>query len=330
MDLSFEALQPLWHGAISLETTAEYVRPWRIPYAQRGLYPASLLPLAATQAGVRLAFYSDTRRIAGEIELKEDNQKLDLFIDGKLVETVDLAGKCAFAFEGLPAGEKLVELWVPQRGDFALRRFELEDGATVRRYEDKRPRWITYGSSITHCKSSSSPSRTWPGIVAQAQGWNHTNLGFGGQCHLDPQMARLIRDLPADYISICAGINIFSGPSLNARSFPAAVVGTALTIRDKHPQTPLLFISPIYSLPRETEPNSQGLILPNYREMVEEAVATLRAEGDANVHYLSGLKIAGEETAHLMPDNLHPDAEGAEVMGRNFVAHAVPLLTGQG
>jgi len=328
MNFPLDALEACWHGAISLEKTAEYVRPWRIPFQDRALFPPAMLAAASTQAGVRLAFDSDTCRVAGEIVPLEGNQKLELFVNGCLVETVDLSGKDFFAFEGLEAGEKRLELWLPQRGDFALKRFEIDDNATLRPFEDSRPRWVTYGSSITHCRAASSPSRTWPGIVAQTQNWNHTNLGYGGQCHLDPQMARLIRDLPADYLSICAGINIYSGPSLNQRSFRPALIGTIQIIREKHPTTPLLVISPIYSHPRETNPNSQGWTLPDYRAAVEEAVETLRAHGDENVHYLSGLKIAGEECDPLMPDRLHPDAEGCEVMAQNFLRYAVPILTG--
>lgn len=315
-----------WQGHISLEQTTDYTRPWRLPVADERLYYPDLVDRAKSQAGVRLAFYSNTNRIAGQILPFENNQLLDLYLDGAFHGSVDLAQSPQFAFENLPSGEHLIELWLPQRGDFALQYLELDSNASFNPYIDSRPRWVTYGSSITHCRNASSPSYTWPAIVARHQEWNHTNLGYGGHCHLDPLLACLIRDLPANYISICAGINIYGLSSLNSRTFVSALVGFVRIIREKHPETPILLISPIYSCDRETTPNAVGWTLQDYRNGVEEAVTRLRDHGDSHIHYLSGLEIFDESLAHLLPDNLHPDAEGIRIMGQRFIEKAVPLL----
>jgi len=315
-----------WQGHISLEQTADYTRPWRLPVADRELYYPDLVDRAKTQAGIRLSFYSNTSRIAGRILPFEDNQPVDLYLDGVFHSNIPLAGQSQFAFENLHGGEHLVELWLPQRGDFALQYLELSDNASFTPYIDSRPRWVTYGSSITHCRNASSPSFTWPGIVARHQEWNHTNLGFGGHCHLDPLLACVIRDLPASYISICAGINIYGMASLNHRTFATSLIGFVRIIREKHPVTPILLISPIFSCHRETTPNAVGWTLQDYRNAVEEAVQRLRAHGDSHIHYLNGLELFDESLAHLLPDQLHPDAEGIRIMGQRFIEKGVPLL----
>jgi len=315
-----------WHGHVSLERTASYTRPWRIPFAERTLFPPELLVPAATQAGVRLAFVSETRRLAGRVLPGGGSQKIDLCINGEVVGTADLGGQESFAFHDLPAGEKRFELWLPHRGDFALQSLEIDDDASLRQARDDRPRWVTYGSSITHCGEAASPTETWPAIVARDRNLNLQCLGYGGQCHLDFEMARLMRDRPADFISLCVGINIYGNGSLNARSFPASLIGFIRTLREKHPTTPLLVMSPIFSFDRETKANSVGWTLQNYRASVEENVAKLRDFGDANLHYLNGLQIFDETFGHLMPDRLHPNAEGYRIMGRNFLCHAAPIL----
>lgn len=315
-----------WHGHVSLEQTSSYTRPWRIPFAERSLLPPELLGLAATQAGIRLAFNSDTRAISGRCLVKEQNQLLDLCIDGEVMGSFDLAGKESFAFNDLPAGEKLIELWLPQRGDFALQSLEIDDDASLRQARDDRPRWVTYGSSITHCGSAASPTQTWPAIVARDRNLNLQCLGYGGQCHLDHEMARMMRDAPADFISICVGINIYGQGSLNARSFPASLISFIRTLREKHPSVPLLVISPIFSFERETTPNTVGWTLQDYRNSVEASVGKLRDFGDTHLHYLNGLQLFNETLGHLMPDKLHPDAEGYRLMGKNFLCHAAPLL----
>jgi hypothetical protein len=315
-----------WHGHISLEQTAEYSRPWRIPFARRGLFFPALADRAATQAGVRLAFQSDTRRLAGAIVPCDGEQNTDLYVNGDFFGTSSFRDGSVFAFENLPDGNKLLELWLPQRGDFALRQLEVDAGAAVRPYADTRPRWVTYGSSITHCGEAESPSQTWPAIVARERHLHLTCLGYGGQCHLDPQIACMMRDLPADYISICAGINVYGGSSLNARTFVSHLIGFVQIVREKHPRTPLALLSPIYSRDRETTANAAGWSLQEYRQAVHDAARTLQQNGDENLIVVNGLDLFGPSFAHLMPDHLHPDAEGYKVLGRNFLQHAAPLL----
>lgn len=326
MHISHDDPRLSWHGHVSLERTPDFTRPLRLPFDQRTLFPPLLADRASTQAGVRLAFHSDSPFVKGQVAPFAQNQLLDLYLDGAMHGSVSLADQSEFAFEGIPEGRHLIELWLPQRGDFALRGLELADGASLAPYEDTRPRWITYGSSITHCGTAASPSFTWPAIVARERGLNLTCLGYGGQCHLDVLVARMIRDLPADYISICAGINIYGQASLNERSFVPALIGSVCVIREKHPRVPIALISPIFSCHRETEPNAVGWTLQDYRQGVREAVEILRGAGDAAVHYIHGPDLFGGEHSHLLPDNLHPNAEGYEVLGRNFLRLAAPVF----
>ena len=67
---------------------------------------------------------------------------------------------------------------------------------------------------------------------------NLLSLGFGGQAVLDESLSRLIRDLPADAISLKLGINVHNHGCHGLRSFGQAVLGAILTIRDGHPTTP--------------------------------------------------------------------------------------------
>ena len=313
-----------WPGAISLEATDEWVMPWRLPFDELALFDAGmLLQKASWPAGVRIAFRSDTTTVAGRIVPDAGMLSLDLSCDGVQVGSLPMKGKEEFRFDGLPAGEKAIELWLPQIGRFKLRELEIDDGARLLPWEDARPKWIAYGSSITHCKDAESPMHTWPAVVARERGLNHMNLGFGGQCHLDPMVARTMRDLPADLISICAGINIYGNGSLNPRSFRPAIIGFVKTLRDGHPHTPIAVMSPIGCPDRETKKNAVGFSLRDMREEVADAVARLRAAGDARVHYVNGLDILSEEHAERLYDGLHPDAEGYKIMGRNYLDNVI-------
>jgi len=309
-----------WQGAISFQRTEDWTMPWRIPYEKLALFPPDALwERAAMPAGVRLSFRSDTETIAGYVDAAEESSGIDLYCDGRFQGWADLAGQERFLFDALPPGEKLIELWLPQLGQFRLRYLELSLGAAMTPYQDPRPRWITYGSSITHCRTAGRPTETWPSMVAREQGFNLTCMGYGGQCHLDPMVARMIRDLPADFLSMKVGINIYGAGSLNVRTFGPAIIGFVHIVREKHPNTPFAIISPIVSPPREATLNAVGFTLSAMREEVKVAVEALKAHGDRNIHYFDGLDLFGPEHADMLPDELHPNAQGYAVLADNFL-----------
>jgi hypothetical protein len=314
----------IWQGIASLERGAGWVAPWRVLHHERSLFfPERLQERLAMPAGGRIAFYSDTTLVAGQVVRPDpESSPIDLCCDGEMVGSCSLAGGEGFRFDGLPAGEKLIELWLPQFGVFRLRALQLSPGASVLPYQDTRPRWIAYGSSITQCRGAASPTQTWPAIVARALGLDLYCLGVGGECHLDQTVARTIRDSRADLVSLQLGINIQGGSTLSLRTFRPAIMGFVLTIRDGHPDVPIICRSPIVSPPREETPNAVGITLQMAREEVLAAVETLRDRGDANLHYISGLDVLGAESTHLLPDQLHPNADGYRLMGQRYA----PLL----
>ena len=318
MQLKPDTPQLTWQGTVSLQKTENWVMPWRTPHPMHVLFPEPLLERSAMPAGVRISFRSNTTRVSGTIVPQNESGILDLCCDGEVVASLDLTQKDNFAFEGLSGEEKLIELWLPQFGQFQLRNLTIDDGATLRPFADARPRWVTYGSSITQCRTAASATQTWPAIVARQHGLNLTCLGYGGQCHLDAMVARMIRDLPADYISMCLGINIQGASSLGPRTFRPAIIGAVQIVREKHPDIPLVLMSPIYSPPTEETPNAVGFHLKGMREEVQAAAEALQSQGDRNIHYVDGLRVFGADYEHLLPDALHPDAEGYRVMGKNF------------
>ncbi len=319
-----------WQGAISFHDTEQWRMPWRIPYEDRALFPPDALrERAAMPSGVRISFRSDTETVAGSVVAAAESSPIDLYCEGKVHGSAVLEGRDGLRFDGLPAGEKLVELWLPQHGEFRLCGLELSDGATLEPYDDRRPRWVAYGSSITHCRTAASPSLTWPAVAARACDLNLTCLGYGGGCHLEPMVARMMRDLPADYLTMKVGINVYNAASIGQRTFMPAIIGFVHTLREKHPDTPLAVISPIYSAWRENTENPVGFTLSAMRAEVAEAVALLQGHGDRNLHYVDGLELFGPEMAHMLPDDLHPDAEGYQAMGRNFVEKVASTVFGR-
>ena len=313
-----------WQGAVSLHRTPDWVMPWRIPYVDRLLFPpleprerrsmptglppqfesdSTLLTHVANPTGVPIAFRSDTRTVAGDVELNPSSAPIDVCCDRALLGTAPLSGQAEFRFGQLPAGDKLIEQWMPHWGPFGLRSIELDDGATVAPFKGTRPRWTTYGSSISEHPEARSPAHSWPAVVARACDVNLTYLGFAGECHLEPMVARIIRGLPSDYIPLSVGINIYGNASLNVRTYRPAIIGTVRTIRERHPDVPIALISPIFCPDAKTSPNAVGFDLRTIRAETGQAVEALQAHGDAARRHLR--QAPGVRPAH--PGLAHPE-----------------------
>jgi hypothetical protein len=201
---------------------------------------------------------------------------------------------------------------------------------------------VHYGSSISHCMEADHPTGTWPAVAARAGGVDLFSLGLAGQCQLDQFAARTIRDLPADLISLKLGINVVNADSMRERVFVPAVHGLLDTIRDGHPETPIVVISPIIcpaaeDHPGPTLPNLAGhfdvvdrprdlavgaLSLVRIRELLELVVTQRRAAGDANLHSLHGHRLFGADDVGDLPDGLHPNGAGYRRMGERFAEFA--------
>jgi len=290
-------------GALGFDRRADGVSPRRLPDWTRPQLPQPMDVMARMPSGVRLAFETDSRRIALDVQTTKmvtppqapRPVAFDLVVDG-VVASVDVTERGntilldrrdptkfelvrgaahTVEFKGLAAGIKRCEVWLPQNAFVEIRALALDDGSTLAPVPAPRQkRWTHYGSSISHCMEALQPTGTWPAVASRLAGWHLTSFGFGGQCHLDQFAARTIRDVGADLITIKTGINVINMDSMRERVFMPALHGFLDTIREKQPTTPIVVISPIFcpsaeKRPGPTVPNEQGkfVTLPGHDEI---------------------------------------------------------------
>lgn len=352
-----------------LETTERGVRPHRLPGWLRKQFPdPQLLAMEAQPSGVRLAFHSRATRIElvshalrvsyagadrprGRIDLTVDGtlRRSDVLTAGDDVHIDLLAGTSESrsgsthltVFADLGTGDKEIEIWLPHNE--ALEVISLATDAPITPVQKSAPVWVHHGSSISQGSNAVSPTGTWPVVAARSVGLELQNLGFGGSALLDPSIARVIRDAPADVISVKMGINIVNLDAMRLRTLIPALHGFLDTIRDGHPRTPILLVSPIFCGIHENTPGPGSidpatigtdqvrftatgddadtrlgrLTLQVIRGAMEAVVTGRR---DPQLHYIDGLDLyrpADAET-HPLPDALHPDTETHALMGERF------------
>ncbi|MFM9372798.1 G-D-S-L family lipolytic protein [Streptomyces sp. Da 82-17] len=238
-----------FRGAVSLQYGPGWVAPWRLPYDEAALHlPEGGVGRAAMPAGVRVTLRTDSARLlcryradpAPRLNGPQERPVLDVVHDGRLAHSVPLRadGRDAEFEVALPGRRPAtVELWLPTYHQFRLRALELDPHARVAADTAGGPRWVHYGSSISQGRGASSPWRAWPARVAVEAGLDLTSVALGAACCLQPMSARLIRDLPADLITACVGINVQALGSHSPDAFTSALVGFVRTVRDGHPET---------------------------------------------------------------------------------------------
>ena len=132
------------------------------------------------------------------------------------------------------------------------------------------------------------------------------------------------------------------------RAFVPAVQGFIDTIRAGHPHTPLLLVSPVFwgihehtagsgvldpasigtsqvksTATAEPSDKTQGRLTLTVTRHELRSLVERRAD-DANLHYLDGIELFGEEDAAVLPlpDNLHPSTQAHRVIGERFADRA--------
>lgn len=364
-----------WAGIAELVKSESGVRPMRLPAWALAQSDAIPLPVVASMpSGARIEFETDATSMSIECQLittRMGDRPITPVVFEATVDNAVVASHRATHFhvihtpdptrpditvipgsaenvvlDGLPVGAKFLRVWLPQNAGVEIRGISVNVGASVGPPPpDSRRRWIHYGSSISHCMEAEHPLGVWPVMAANRADVNLTNLGLGGQCHLDQFVARIMRDSGADLLSMKVGINVVNLDSMRDRIFTPALHGFIDTVRDGNPDTPFIIMSPIhcpghetgfgpslraldgvYSRERPAFLETGALTLVRIRDLVANVVRQRRDAGDTNIHYVDGLNLFGPDDVGDMPDKLHPNGAGYARMGERF--HSIAFANG--
>jgi len=354
-----------WHGCVERAPVAgagSGIHGRRLKAHDAPFHDAALRRVADLSAGMRLSLRTDSSSIgmqlvaldgssSGPLRSGDGPARIDLTIDGRLVDSSCIPADGTVQLTTGANGIVEVELWLPHRCPVAVESLVVNEGAAVMRSASTRQIWVAHGSSITQSRFSDGPATSWTSQVARSLGLDLCNLGFAGECHLDPIVARMIASMPADVVSVCAGINAHTSISMSERVYRSNLAGFLAVVRDGHRGVPILVTSPIAAPGRETAPSHPRLLpsplrrllktqtkrlpagtvgptLEELRDATADVVEKFATNGDANIHHLDGRALLSVSDAEHLVDGLHPDQNGEDLIAKRYLPVMSSLIHG--
>lgn len=168
---------------------------------------------------------------------------------------------------------------------------------------------VVYGTSIAQGACASRPGMAWTSILGRKMDRPLINLAFSGNGRLEPEVVDLLNEIsPKMFIVDCLP-NLVSATSYPDEELRQRVLNTVRSLREKHPETPLLLV--------DHAGYTDGSIMPQREEAYERAnrvqqaaFAELKAEGIQELYYLT------RESINLqlddMVDGTHPNDLGMQ------------------
>ena len=320
--------EPFLRGAVFPGTT-------RVPYPRaeptdRMRLPADTWMMASLPVGVRIEIVGDATEVA--IRYTTATDQLGYRGDG--------AGRTFQAFHGgASIGEVTAELGdgvarLPLGGGDERTIVYLPEGMRPTIHEvtgrggdiapaPAQPRWVVYGDSVAEGWIASSPAGAWPAIAGRAQHLDVVNLGYAGAARGEIPSAEQVARLDADLITVCHGTNCWTRTPHSAGLFREGVVAFLDILRQEHPDTPILVVSPVVRPDAEDTPNRLGATLADLRDAMEQVVLGRQDAGDERLELVRGLELI---TADQLGDGIHPDDDGHAAMAAAIGARASAMI----
>lgn len=282
-------------------------------------------------AGGRIRFKTDSSIISLRVDFVSGgyNNGCDVVCDGSYrgkiagaEEDKSISGTLTLAPEGIVSSGirpmRTVTVFTTRTAQIAELHISLEEGSRVEKaepYPHEKP-IVFYGSSITMGASSKSPSLAYTARVAERLGYDHINLGFGGNAKGERAMAEYIAGLEMSAFVMDYEHNADTLDYLRATHKPFFDV-----IRAAQPDLPILIIS---------RPDTDREFLRSCygRRIVMDTFHAALDAGDRLVDYVDGFYLLGntDRSRCVIEDNCHPSEHGFEVMADVIAPRLKSLL----
>lgn len=283
---------------------------WRLPRRLVSSLPDGVQQKLRFPAGARLRMRCDTSELHLRILWRPERPAtgLDVYVGGRFWGTAPLPeGEegDVVCFTGASRKPEDITVYLPLRHELQIAAYGIDRDAEC---EEPRPfirehPLVLYGSSVAQGAGSARPGMSYAAILGRSMNMDHVNLGFGGAGKAEAEVVALVAQIHA----CCYVLDL--GKSYG-RQMAEAYIAMLTTLRQAHPDTPIVCMTPIFSC-REFRSDQYVELSRHTRIIVREAVAERVAQGDSLLFLVEGeTLLSPQDSDGLSSDGVHPNDLG--------------------
>jgi lysophospholipase L1-like esterase len=318
---------------------AENGHQWmRLPLRLKDTLPPAVWSGGTNPTGGRIRFRTDSPTVAVRLEYPSPPNManmhafgqtgVDLYLDGVYRGTA-IAAKDAKAGQTVekvyidwrhqPRVMREATLYLPLYKQVKVLAVGVAKGARMERaraFAVAKP-VVFYGTSITQGGCASRSGMSYQAILGRMLNLDHVNLGFSGNGKGEPAVARMVASIDASCFVLDYAQN-----NRTVESLKEVYALFLAVLREKHPQTPVLAITPIAN-GGETNADSptEGM-----RAHIREVVSRQIAAGDRNLGWIEGTDLLGPGRLDGLVDGSHPNDLGFQWMAEGLAPRLAKIL----
>jgi lysophospholipase L1-like esterase len=322
---------PLWLPITSQRFEVDGL-PWfaenggelsRLPMKLKDSYRKPVWNLAQEPSGGRIRFRTNSTMLAIRLEYPKapdmtnmqafGQSGVDLYVDGIYRDTA-IAGRDSKPglvqehpfYENQPRVDREITLYLPLYMSVKVLGIGIDAIADTQKpkpFALSKP-IVFYGTSVTQGGCASRPGMSYDAILGRMLNLDFVNLGFSGNGIGEPELAQTVASIDA----ACFVLD-YAHNNPTAESLKQVYAPFIETIRNKHPETPILAITPLYDV--HDFYSSDGK-LDGMRVLIRQVVAQRIAAGDRNIQLIEGTDLIGSSRGAALVDGIHLNDLGME------------------
>jgi len=289
--------------------------------------------LGKSPSGGRIRFRTDSGSLAVRLEYPRPpgmrnmhafgQTGVDLYLDGEYAgsATADKDAKPGKTYEHVytsdqPRAMRDVTLYLSLYMPVKVLEIGLDAGARVekaRPYALPKP-VVFYGTSITQGGCASRAGMSYQAMLERMLNIDIVNLGFSGNGRGEPEVARAVAEIDA----ACYVLD-FAQNNRTVESLGEVYKPFMATLREKHPETPIVAITPIYA-------SRGGSRVESMRALIRKAVSERIAAGDNHLQLVEGTDLLGPARGDGLVDGVHPNDLGFRWMAEGLAERLRKVL----
>ncbi len=311
----------------------------RLPARSQEKFPPAVWNLAKSPSGGRIRLRTDSTLFAVKLEYPSapdmrnmhafGQTGVDLYVDGEYwgSATADKEAKPGKVYEHLyfdlrkeARQEHEILLYLSLYKPVKVVSVGVDPDAKVtaaKKFAVAKP-VVFYGTSITQGGCASRSGMSYQAILGRMLNLDFVNLGFSGNGKGEPDVARAVAEIEASVYVLDFAQNNRTVESIKEVYAPFVEI-----LREKHPTTPIVVITPIYAAREGRGADSQ---LEGMRSHIRKVAAGRIAAGDANIQIVEGTDLLGPARGDGLVDGTHPNDLGFQWMAEGLAPRLKKVL----